>query len=242
MKKRKNNKWKEAVKLVLGLLYPNTCPLCDRLSLEPVCAQCQKEIPFIKEPRCMKCGKELDQDWREYCGDCARTSHYYERGLSLWNHHQVQSSIYRYKYKNRRVYAEFYAKTMAEQFESILKQWEIDLIIPIPLYKKRKKERGYNQAELLANKLGDYLGIPVNKKSLMRIRETKDQKSLSKKERKQNLNGAYALQSDFEPVHTVLLVDDVYTTGATIDSAAKKLKERGVQKVYFLTISVGQGG
>ena len=123
----------------------------------------------------------------------------------------------------------------------MIRGWGPDLIIPVPLHKKRRRKRGYNQAGVLGRRLGRLLGIRVDDKSLLRRVYTDPQKKLGRLERKKNLRNAFALKESFKPVPVVLLVDDIYTTGNTIDAVSEVLKKKGVEKVYFLTISIGQG-
>ena len=233
---------KEAGNALLSLLYPHTCPFCGVVTKEPMCSKCADRIRPVAEPKCKKCGKPISSEKQEYCYDCTRTSHFYDRGFGLWLHQgQVKKSIYKYKYYNHRIYSQFYAGQLADIYGPVIHQWNIDLIIPIPLYKKRRRQRGYNQAELVARELGKILSIPVDAKNLQRLRNTAPQKQLEMKKRKSNLMHAFALKREFIPVSNVLLIDDIYTTGNTINSAARVLKHEGVQKVYFLTISIGQG-
>lgn len=113
--------------------------------------------------------------------------------------------------------------------------------MPVPLHPSRKRKRGYNQAQILAEEIGKILEIPVDSKSLIRTRKTSPQKKLGHKERKKNLKHAFAVKHTFQTVKRVLLVDDIYTTGNTIDAVSNVLKQKGVENVYFLTISIGQG-
>lgn len=123
----------------------------------------------------------------------------------------------------------------------MIRGWGPDLIMPVPLHKRRRRKRGYNQAGILGRRLGRLLGIRVDDKSLVRRAYTDPQKKLGRRERKKNLRNAFALKESFKPVPAVLLVDDIYTTGNTIDAVSEVLKKKGVEKVYFLTISIGQG-
>lgn len=242
MKKRIRKCTAEAGRKVLGLLYPHTCPFCGKVTAEEICGICADKLRFITEPRCMKCGKPIRSATEEYCYDCAHRKHEYVKGYGVWVHQkEVQASIYRFKYQNRRIYSEFYAKIMAEQYEPAIRRWKINLIIPIPLYRRRRRQRGYNQSELVAEKLGEMLDIPVDSRSLLRVRNTNPQKKMSARGRRTNLRHAFKVKGGFVPVTAVLLIDDIYTTGNTIDCAARELKKAGVQKVYFLTISIGQG-
>lgn len=159
----------------------------------------------------------------------------------MWSHQgAVSEAIYAFKYKNRRVYGDIFARKLAEHYGKFLNERRVTLIIPIPLHKSRKRKRGYNQAEILARYLGKYTQIEVDSYSLIRVKKTVPQKKYNDKERKKNIKNAFALR---RPIHArcVVLIDDIYTTGSTINEAAKVLKKSGVSKVYFLTISVGQG-
>lgn len=231
---------KRAIEKLLGLLYPVKCPFCGKL-WSGICDDCREKYPVIGEPRCMKCGKPIWKETEEYCYDCKKVKHYYEWGRSLWIHKTpVNESIYAFKYKNRRCYGEIFARELAKEYGKCLKQKKVELIIPIPLHKSRIKERGYNQTEILAKYLGEYTGIEVDKVSLIRIKKTTPQKCNNDKERKKNIKNAFVLKKKIN-VENVVLIDDIYTTGSTLDEAARILKKAGVSNVYFLTISVGQG-
>ena len=226
----------------LRVLYPQTCYFCGKLSGIPMCKECEKKIVYIREPRCKTCGKPIRYEEKEYCEDCTKRKFHYEQGRSLWLHKgPVAWSVYQFKYHNRRVYGEFYAQELWRLYEKWIKEKGIDLIVPVPLHWRRRKNRGYNQAEIVARFLSKYSGIPINSRVVKRIRYTKRQKNLNDKERKQNLNGAFKIKESWKPVTKLLLIDDIYTTGNTIDEIAKNLKAKGVQKVYFLAISIGQG-
>lgn len=225
-------------------LWPEICPFCGRASSQGICGVCRKDLEKLKiqEPRCKKCGKPVARMEQEYCHDCEHTLHHYDSGLALWLHRKpVSTSIYRFKYHNQRSFGACYARELAEQFAPAIRRWNPDLIIPIPLHRSRRRKRGYNQAQIIACQLGKRLGIPVDVSSLCRRRPTSPQKMLGHGERRANLRKAFALKSGFVPVAAVLLVDDIYTTGSTMDAAADILKKAGVEKVYFLTISIGQG-
>lgn len=227
---------------ILDLIYPHTCPLCGKVTTEQVCGICRSRLEYIEEPRCMRCGKPLRQQEREYCSDCERHAHAFERGYSLWLHTgSVQNSIYQFKYHNRRIYGEFYVREMLQRYRDSIRRWNITTIIPIPLSKKRRRARGYNQAEILAKGLGKNLNIPVDCKNLIRVKDTRPQKQMDVRGRKKNLSHAFRWRGKEKIRGNVLLVDDIYTTGSTIDSAAAELKKAGAREVYFLTISIGQG-
>lgn len=190
----------------------------------------------------MKCGKPVSASEQEYCHDCMHTYHYYEKGMAMWLHKEpVSTSVYQFKYHNQRFYGRTYATEIAAEKRTQILSWRPEMIIPVPLHSKRKRKRGYNQAEILSCELGKVLGIPVCRKLVKRIRYTEPQKKLDNRMRKHNLEKAFVVTRSMEGVRAVLVVDDIYTTGSTIDAVAKALKKAGVSKVYFLTISIGQG-
>ena len=208
----------------------------------PICDTCAKKVEYVKEPVCKKCGKPIPYEEKEFCFDCNAHRWSFEQGKSIWLHKDpVRFSIYQFKYHNRRIYGEFYVQEMMRLYADKIKEWGIDAIIPVPLHWKRRYKRGYNQAEILAKHLGKQTGIKVDAKVVKRIQNTKPQKMLSHKERKKNMHHAFQVNSKWKPVKNVLLVDDIYTTGNTIEGVARALKEKGVNKVFFLTISIGQG-
>lgn len=207
-----------------------------------MCTECAKKVEYIQEPRCKKCGKPIRYAEKEFCHDCEERKLYYDQGKSIWLHKgPVRWSVYQFKYHNRRVFSRFYAEEWCRLYREKIAEWGIDVIIPIPLHRRRRRKRGYNQAEILAKELGRRCGIPVDVKSIVRVVRTKPQKELNHTERSKNLRSAFRVTKHWKTSPNVLLIDDIYTTGNTIDSAAQVLKEKGAKKVYFLTISIGQG-
>lgn len=228
---------------ILDLLYPPRCPFCDKavLSKEGVCKECRKKIHKIKGPVCMKCGKPLSNPRKEYCFDCERKTFAYSQGKALWVYEkEVKASIYRFKYQNKREYGKVYASEMAEYFEPWIRRKKIQVVIPVPLHKKRKKKRGYNQTEILAKEIGRILDLPVYTDVLIRMRNTKPQKMLNDTERKNNLKGAFKTIENIVQLKYILLVDDIYTTGSTVNAAAEALKEAGAAEVYTFCVSIGK--
>ncbi len=190
----------------------------------------------------MHCGKPVGSEGEEYCPDCRGTKSRIRQGRSVWLHTGlVPGAVYRFKYKNKRRYGEIFAAEMAKWHGEIIKRWGIGEIIPIPLHPSRRKRRGYNQAELIARGLSMYTGIPYRADVLFRIKKTTPLKELDRSERRLNLRGAFAVSRKWTAPENILLTDDIYTTGSTMESAAGILKKAGVQNVYFLTISIGQG-
>ena len=153
---------------------------------------------------------------------------------------EMKLTLYRFKYDNKRCYGDFFAYVGNRKYRSKLKQWEIDRIMPIPMYKGKVQQRGYNQAEEFAKYLSHYSNITLDKTSLIRVSDTKPQKGLSRNQRSSNLKNAFAIKPEtLKGVKSVLLVDDIYTTGSTMDACSRLLKSVGVKDVYFMCIATG---
>lgn len=236
------NKEKKIREWILRLVYPHTCPFCGRVTKDEVCFSCRETVYKIQEPFCRKCGKPLSDEAKEYCGDCEQKRYWFDQGRALWLHEKkVLWSVYQFKFRNRRIYGRYYASELAEEYGELMKKWQIALLVPVPLNSRKKRTRGYNQAEILARCLSEKLGIPADRKSLVRSRDTKPQMTLDPVLRRENVRGAFVWKGGSLDGKNILLLDDIYTTGSTIDSASRELKKAGAQKVYFLTISIGQG-
>ena len=190
----------------------------------------------------MRCGKPLRKETQEYCADCGSSVHALTQGRNLWLHQEtVSGALYRFKYKNRRCWGKIFAEELAARYGAQIERWKIDEIMPIPLHPSRLRKRGFNQSGILAEELSALTGIPVQKEALCRMKKTTPQKELDRKGRQKNLKGAFGVSKSWKPCKNVLLIDDIYTTGATLEHAAKVLKIAGAQNVYFLTVSIGQG-
>ena len=220
---------------ILEILYPARCPVCHNVvrGKEDICLSCRRKLHYIKEPKCKKCGKEIAKNEQEYCRDCQRFTHAFDKGASVFAYDKVmQRSISMFKYHNRREYAKIYAKEMYRYCERFLKMCAPDVILPVPIHKHKKRQRGFNQAELVATELGKLMQIPVDTEYLIRVEKTTPQKELTRQQRKVNLRKAFAIRETGKYYERVLLVDDIYTTGATIDAISKILREIN-QSLYF---------
>ena len=229
---------------LLSLLYPRRCPVCDE-PVKPwnalICRECEPALPYIKPPRCMKCGKHIGDDGKEYCADCASQSHLYDRGRALFSYPDAAASIARFKYGGRREYAAFYAARMAEALGDFIRACGADAFVPVPLHKSRKRRRGYNQAEVLARELSALTGIPVCADLVGRVKKTAPMKELSAVQRQNNLKKAFKILRNDVKLDTILIIDDIYTTGSTIDAVSRELKSAGVERIYFVALAIGRG-
>lgn len=229
---------------VLDLIYPRRCPVCDEIVIPKgamICLECRSKLRYIREPRCRKCGKQLHSMEKEFCYDCEKRKHLFVRGIALYDYQGIKESIYRFKYKGRAEYAEFYGIDIAEKFGEEIRAWNPDALIPVPLHSSKLRKRTYNQAELLAEKIGKELSIPVYGKYVQRTRATRAQKELDDVQRQKNVERAFNIAGNDVKLKKTVVIDDIYTTGSTIDSVAAALLESGVEEIYFVTLSIGEG-
>jgi len=188
----------------------------------------------------MRCGKKLAEDG-EFCMDCKSKRHEFVRGRALYEYKSAAASIYRFKYGKRQEYADFFGEEIVRYLGDFIREVQPDALIPIPLHRKRLEKRGYNQAALLARAVGRYSGVPVNEKLLVRVRNTAPLKLQNPSERQNNLKKAFNIAENDVKLNTTVIIDDIYTTGSTVDEAARVLKAAGVQKIYFITLACGTG-
>ncbi len=227
--------------MIERILFPRRCPICDDLTAgdRKICGRCVGIPRLVPEPRCMKCGKNIDDSNEEFCRDCNKDRHFYTRGIALYEYDSVKDSLNNFKNSSRPEYADYYAENIVKYLGETIKDFEADALIPIPLHITKYKKRGYNQSEILANEISKRTGIPVMNDCLKRVKKTKEQKKLNDRERQKNLVGAFHMSEKGVKLEKVILVDDVYTTGATLDEAAKALLTGGITKIYFLTVAIG---
>lgn len=227
----------------IELVFPKRCPVCDKVLKrgERICISCRPRLTKVSQPKCLKCGKGLGNDNAELCQDCFNTNHIFEQGVALYEYNSICDSLYKFKYFGRAEYAEYFGVEMAKNFEKLIRSWKIDAILSVPMYKTKENDRGYNQAALLAENMSKYLKIPYYRDFLIRKRNTIPLKKLDPKARQINLKNAFIIKLYDVKLNRVIIVDDIYTTGSTIDEIAGLLKKNGVQKVYFVTLSIGKG-
>ncbi len=235
----------------IHLLYPPVCPLCD--STLPMgesgrlCDECRKKIVPISEPACFRCGRQLTDASAEYCRQCEKRSFRFKRGFSVFNYEgEAKELILKLKYKGRKDIARFFANEAFDIYGSRLLEYGFDAVIPVPIHKKRLVKRGYNQAQAIAEALAEKLNTECLEDMLVRNRQTEVQKSLSAGERFLNLMNAFSVNRDLAQIYAcklekekrtlkrVLLVDDIYTTGSTLECCTLALLDAGIREVYFL--------
>ena len=229
--------------LVGGLVFPPRCPICDEIVYlweKGICNSCMKKIRYVENPRCLKCGKHISDASVEYCEDCENRTHFYQEGRALYEYREVASAVYRFKYGGRQEYAKVFGEELAFYLGDYILSLKPDALIPVPMYPSKERRRGYNQATLLARALGQELNIPVYEKMIKRIKNTKPLKLLNPEERLNNLKKAFILEENGVKLSTIVIIDDIYTTGSTMDTMAKVFFEYGVRHVYFVALAIGE--
>ena len=230
--------------ILLDILYPRRCPVCDK-AVKPfgslICETCEEKFEYIKAPYCMKCGKELEEEEAEYCGDCLRHRHLFDSGRAVFRYKNMSDSIYRFKYQGRQEYAAYYAECMARRLGKWMIRCKPDALVPVPIHNSKKYARGYNQAEVLARELGRLINVPVETKLIKRVHKTAPMKDLSVLERQNNLKRAFKICCNDVKLSTIIIIDDIYTTGSTIDAMCYELRKAGVRHIYFAALAIGKG-
>lgn len=221
----------------LDLLFPPRCVGCRKVG-GWLCLECRSAIEFLKPPLCPRCG--LPTAKGALCLRCQRASLQIDgvRSVAFFGG-PLREAIHRLKYSNSQDLAVPLGEMMALYWREV--PFPADVIVPVPLHTRRLRERGYNQAALLARELGKGVGLPVLEDAMVRVRDTSPQVDLNAEERKENVREAFHCPTDRLASQSVLLVDDVYTTGATLEACTLALKQRGVRTVWALTLARATG-
>jgi len=215
------------------ILFPPRCAICKRLSDKIICDDCFSKITFIPLPVCEICGTPISEG--RVCHHCNVERPYFSKARSYALYKDVmRTAIIEFKFHQRIRIGEYLGNLLGEF--ALKLDWNIDAIVPIPLSKKRLKERGFNQSEIIAKEISKVIKIPVID-GLKRIKETLPSIELSPNERRENIHMAFLMTDPKLKAKRVLIVDDVYTTGATINEAARTLIKREVKEVRALTLA-----
>lgn len=237
-------------RLTADFIFPPRCPGCGELIRfdyrfpyyegEPeykcfIHKKCRKKIRFIEDEYCRRCGTPVARG-KMYCKRCEGGKRSFEEGRCVMIYEaEMRKAMAEVKYRSNRENCGFFAFAAAMRLGSWIRGKSLHCIIPVPVHPKKRNERGYNQAEVIARELSRYTGIPVRNDVLIRRVNTRAQKELTPDERRLNLTGAFAIRKKLPPGSSVLLVDDIITTGATMDVCAMTLKtDGGAAAVYVL--------
>lgn len=198
------------------------------------CQKCQETLPVISQDFCEHCGRKTPFP-TAFCNSCIEKNINFEKARSLYEYKEPINNLLRnFKYDGDKYIANIFVKDLANKFYENFS--DADFFTAIPMTSERLKSRGYNQSFILADKLSKYTKIPCVS-ALKKVKDTERQATLSADERKKNLKGSFKAVKNLVKDKTVVLVDDVLTTGATADVCSEILKKAGAKKVYVLTVA-----
>ncbi|MFO7983604.1 MAG: ComF family protein [Desulfuromonadales bacterium] len=234
------------VRDLFNVLLPPCCPLCKEETGDipaAFCPTCAAGIRPITSPCCPCCALpypgEIIHD--HLCEECLRKKPSYERVLAGAHYDgSLREAIHRFKYRGDIGLESALARTVGESFARDILDFSPDLMIPVPLHVGRLRERTYNQAQLLALRLGKMLTIPVDSRLLQRTRATDSQQRLSGRARRANLRGAFE-GADELAQRRILLIDDVMTTGATVEECSREMMRCGAESVLVAVLARSAG-
>jgi ComF family protein len=239
---------------LVSVFFPAGCRLCERLlvraSAVPICDSCLASFPALGGALCATCGQplaswSLSDDSRErgaealICPECRGQTYGFDRvrSYALYKGPLVQAIVL-LKFERMEPLGRWFADRLAEVATRGALATGIDVVVPVPLHRQRERERGYNQADLIAKPLARKLGLPYRTVLLVRTKPRPDKHILSLEERWESVRGAFATRPGSKVDNLrVLLVDDVMTTGATLDAAARALRGAGAKSVIGLTVA-----
>ncbi|MCR4605503.1 MAG: ComF family protein [Eubacterium sp.] len=232
---------------ITDIIYPTKCVFCGKLlksSEYGYCEKCRDSIPYVTEPVCFRCGKPLADYEKEYCLNCEGLQHsMLDGGRAVWVYDDMtRPAMVDFKYGGNSEDASVFADEVVSICYDYLQKCSPNVIVPVPVHRKRFRYRGYNQAERLSLEIGARIGVQT-RNLIKRTYYTPPMKSLSAEERKKNLLKAF--EADEEKcagftADTALLVDDIYTTGSTVEICAGVLKSIGIKKVYAVYMCIGK--
>ena len=226
-------------------LFPPKCPLCGKFGEENgggrFCSSCLAEFISFSHPLCPRCGRSFATPAGEdhLCGECLTAERFFTRARSLGPYEgKMVEAIARFKYRGATHLGKPLGKLLAEYKDDEFSFSRFQRVIPVPLNVKRLRQRGFNQSLLLTRQVARGRALPLDFQSLQRIRNTPPQTQLSGADREKNIRGAFAVTAP-EAIagKHILLIDDVFTTGATVQECAKMLKKAGAEQVDVLTLA-----
>ncbi len=235
----------EILRDIADIIFPPQCISCTAL-LQPItekifCSTCREKIKFLTGSLCPICGIMFFDSpaGSHLCGNCLEKKPYFSCARAVAGYETaILNAIHQFKYGRDLSIGASLASLMADFSFPDLEFTDYSLIIPVPLHIKKLRKRGFNQSIIFADAIGKKWQIPVNFSLLKRCKFTLSQTGLDKKERKRNIKGAFEVTDKAEIIgRNILLIDDVYTTGATLNECAKILIKAGVQKVTVLTLA-----
>ncbi|QIB68202.1 ComF family protein [Aminipila butyrica] len=242
--------------LLDGLFPANIYCICcgnliDKTRPYALCDSCLENLNWANARTCIKCGKVLNEtdkrrlldeigQTHQLCDHCKQNRHFFERGFTCMQYSTMaKEMIHHFKFNGCAYMGDKLGKIMLDRIR--LEQLSVDLVVAVPMHPKNRRKRGYNQSELLAKVVAEGLGVVYNSQVLIRRQYKAPMNKLGAEQRYANIQNAYALAGNaaFLQSKSVLLIDDIYTTGSTVDECSRLLKEAGAGVIYVLTLAAG---
>lgn len=211
---------------IQNIIYPQKCGICGKINEKALCKKCQK---ILENEAIWK----IEENQNPYI--------FFNELISIFKYDGIiREKILDYKFNEKSYLYKMFVNFLLKDAKIFEKIKEYDIIIPVPISKKRKKERGYNQSELIAKEISKIIKVPIAKNILYKIKNTVPQSSLNKEQREQNAKGVYMIKNQQKIINKkILLIDDIYTTGSTINECAKVIVQQGIsrEQIGVLTIA-----
>ena len=231
--------------VALSFVYPDVCQLCGANRATPrdgyVCGDCRAQARFIEAPFCERCGLPFDGEITGTfeCTNCREMElHFASARSAVTARGPVLDAIHHYKYDGQLWFEEFLTELFVRGARDWFRENKVDALLPVPLFPVKQRERGFNQAERLARRLSAAVNVQVRTDLLKRVLPTPSQTRLSRTQRADNMRKAFALKRKRRcDGMTFVLIDDVFTTGATTSACAKLLLRAGAGRVAVWTVA-----
>lgn len=244
-------------RMILDLCFPSNiyCICCgnliDNSRVYSLCDQCLESLHWANGRTCSKCGKVLaDTEKRklldeireglELCDDCKNNNFYFDRGFTCMQYGSVEKEmVHKYKFNGCAYMGEKLGKILLDRI--LLENLRVDMVMSVPMHPKNQLKRGYNQSELMAKVVAKGLGVVYNNRVLIRKHYKAPMNKLNAEQRHANVKDSYGIAEESLKLQRerILLIDDIYTTGSTVDECSRILLEAGADKVYVLTLAAG---
>lgn len=224
----------------LDMLFPRRCPLCGSVlpANQRVCGDCSDSLEFIRPPMCTRCARPI------YDCVCGEQPFVFDRCVAPFVYTKsIRRGMHRFKFNNAPTVADFFSKYMAAAVRREYAGEYIDIVTCVPMHPDDLRQRGYNQALLLSRQVGTILELPVHNSLMVKTVRNSVQHSLTRQERQRNVSGVFRTSRTYSNLEgrTVLLCDDIITTGSTLNECASVLREAGASRVLCVTAAAVVG-
>lgn len=232
---------KDVFNSFLKALFPKNvaCLICKKELNENVfgvCLNCYKKLPFIEGKTCSKCGRPL-KNLSDYCLACKDEEIFYKKAAAVFVYNDVlKKLVYRFKKNGEQYLSEFFANCLIQKYAVL--DFDCDIVFYVPVHKNVLKRRGFNQSKIISEIFCNVYNMTISNDNLVKTKDTGQQKALSKSDRIKNLEKSFSVNSKSEiKGKNILLIDDVMTTGVTVNECSKVLISAGAKNVYVLTLA-----